>query len=177
MRHETGLLLKGDIESGALFDRSGKFRYLLWRVWDEGLPSICFLLLNPSTADHERLDPTITRCFNMAKRWRFGAINIVNLFALRATNSAKLYSARDPIGPHNDRFIELAINASDALVLGWGNHGTLGDRHEEVLAFLDSEREIFCWGLTKLGQPRHPLYLRSDAPLIPFSQTDDRDSD
>lgn len=164
----AGLIARGDTVSGAIFDRSGKFRYALWRVWEKTQPHICFVLLNPSTADHRRNDPTITRCLKFARRFQFGAVNIVNLFALRSTDSSRLYKVRDPIGSHNDRFIELALNASDVIVFAWGNHGLLADRHSSVRASLGEKRTSYCFGLTKQGQPRHPLYLRADADLMPF---------
>ncbi|PHM62792.1 DUF1643 domain-containing protein [Xenorhabdus ishibashii] len=40
----------------------GLYRYDLWRVWDESKPNVMFIGLNPSTADHEINDNTITRC-------------------------------------------------------------------------------------------------------------------
>jgi hypothetical protein len=124
-------------------------------------------MLNPSTADAERDDPTIRRCGGFARAWGFGAMTVVNLFALRATDPARLRRARDPIGRDNDRHIAEAAAGADALVLAWGIHGALRDRDRAVLALL-SELRPSCLGLTRGGHPRHPLYLPRAAAPVPF---------
>ena len=48
--------------SGATISTCEKYRYQLWRKWDEGKKCLVFIMLNPSTADAENNDPTITRC-------------------------------------------------------------------------------------------------------------------
>src|SRR5579862_6473284 len=101
----AAVLSIGDPLSGAVFDHSGKFRYSLWRHWDDELPRVCFIMLNPSTADDLHNDPTIARCVSYAKRWRFGSLEVVNAFAYRATDPSKLARVRDPIGPLNDQYI------------------------------------------------------------------------
>ena len=42
----------------ALFSRDRRFRYRLGRRWGDGAAA-CFVLLNPSTADETREDPTV----------------------------------------------------------------------------------------------------------------------
>src|SRR5688572_2280831 len=59
--------------SGAVFSRCRRWRYLLWRRWGDG-PAANFLMLNPSTADEIKLDPSCTRARNYAERWGFGAL-------------------------------------------------------------------------------------------------------
>jgi hypothetical protein len=49
-------------DAGAVFSPCEGFRYLLWRVWNPARPFWSFGMLNPSTADHLQLDPTVTRC-------------------------------------------------------------------------------------------------------------------
>ena len=144
--------------SGALFDATRRYRYLLWRRWAEAGAVVVFVMLNPSTADAERDDPTIRRCGGFARAWGFAAMTVVNLFALRATDPARLRRARDPIGCDNDRHIAAAAAAGDALVLAWGAHGGLGGRDRAVLALV-ADRRPECLGVTRAGQPRHPLYL------------------
>ncbi len=144
--------------AGAVFDRSGRYRYRLWRRWADGGEVVAFVMLNPSTADGERDDATIRRCAGFARAWGFAAMTVVNLFALRATDPARLRRARDPVGPGNDRHIAEAAAGADALVIAWGAHGALGGRDRAVLALLAGCRPA-CLGLTRTGQPRHPLYL------------------
>jgi hypothetical protein len=158
----------GDALSGAVFDGSGKFRYSLWRRWDGELPRLCFIMLNPSTADDVYNDPTIARCVSFARRWQFGSLDVVNVFAYRATDSSRLSRVKDPVGPLNDEYILKAAASSDQIVLAWGNIARLDDRHAEVLDLLPECSNLYCFGTTKLGQPRHPLYVRNEAPLLRF---------
>ena len=60
------------IESNATFDKDRVYRFALWRFWDDGLPKIMFVGLNPSTADENKNDPTVRRCIGFAERWGFG---------------------------------------------------------------------------------------------------------
>lgn len=149
------------MERGAHIE--GHYRYRLWRRWEEG-PEVVFVLLNPSTADGAVDDPTLRRCIGFARRWGMGGLQVVNLFALRATDPRALREAGDPVGPLNDQVLhEVAGNAA-RVVYGWGNHGVLFGRGEAVWRSLGSGQ---CFGLTAVGQPRHPLYVRGDASLVP----------
>ncbi|MGH9551149.1 MAG: DUF1643 domain-containing protein, partial [Terriglobales bacterium] len=94
-----------EMEAKAVFDRSGKYRYTLSRCWNSDLERIVFLMLNPSTADAEVTDPTIRSCLGFARELGFGALEVVNLFAYRATEPAALKRARSPVGRENDRYI------------------------------------------------------------------------
>ncbi len=74
----------------AKFDPSMNYRYSLAREWNSNAPRIGFVMLNPSTADATSNDPTIRRCINFARFWGYGAIEVVNLFAYRASHPAQL---------------------------------------------------------------------------------------
>lgn len=148
------------MRGGARFDATGTYRYYLWREWDAAAPTVTFVLLNPSTADAEHDDPTLRRCVGFARRWGCGRLELLNLFALRATSPAELRRAADPVGPENDTILRAARGV---IVVGWGNHGALHGRDREVLGLLG---EVLVLGFTKQGQPRHPLYVRGDwSPL------------
>ena len=67
--------------SHAVLDKTGQYRYWLWRLWDADLPHVCFCMLNPSKADAVTDDPTLRRCINFAKSWGYGSLSVVNLFA------------------------------------------------------------------------------------------------
>ena len=125
-------------------------------------------MLNPSTADARRDDPTIRRCMGFARTWGYGGVEVVNLFALRATDPSRLRIARDPVGPENDAHIRAVARRSSALVVAWGIHGALRERDAEVLALLSRRAPTHSLGWTKDGHPRHPLYLRRDARLLPY---------
>lgn len=153
---------------GAVFDKSGAYRYRLWRHWDPALPKLCIIMLNPSTANAEQNDPTISRCINLAKEWGYGGVEVVNLFAYRATNPRDLWQADDPVGPSNDRYIKYAAAHSESCVVAWGNlPPTRLARAKSVLQILRA-RKLLCPGVTKLSHPRHPLYLSSQVQLEEF---------
>jgi hypothetical protein len=155
--------------SNAVFDSTGSYRYTLWREWDSALPRLAFVMLNPSTADAIANDPTIRRCIGFAQSWGFGAVEVVNLFAYRATYPQQLRQAPDPVGAENDWYVQQAAAKAETVVLAWGNWGYLWKRDFTMLQLL-AGYNTRCLGFTKTGQPRHPLYLRRDACLGPLPE-------
>ncbi len=148
------------MERDAIFDATGAYRYALTRRWRSSGRQVAFVLLNPSTADAERDDPTIRRCIGFARAWGFAAVEVVNLFAFRATEPAGLRRAPRPVGPENDSYLLAAQDRADELVLAWGIHGAWLERDRAVLALLSAQAaRPKCLGLTREGHPRHPLYL------------------
>lgn len=152
--------------AAAVFSEDGAYRYRLRRRWEVG-PLVTFVMLNPSTADHEVLDPTVRRCVGFAQREGAGALEVVNVFALRSTDPKALYGHPDPIGPGNDEHILTAAAESRLVIAAWGHHpAKLGGRGEAVRRLLaDHGIALHHLGLTKDSYPRHPLYLPAVAPL------------
>jgi len=159
------------IEYGAVFDASGLYRYSLWRAWYADHARVGFIMLNPSTADEQRDDPTIRRCIEFARAWQFGSVEAVNLFAYMATDMKELLKVDDPVGEENDCFIEEAIERCSTVVVGWGTKGTLLGRDRQVLQLLTGKQDVYCLGVTKDGHPRHPLYVKGDTRLARFHST------
>ncbi len=152
------LIVKGG--SGATFSRCRRWRYLLWRRWDEAKPAVNFLMLNPSTADEVKLDPSCTRARGYAERWGFGGLIVTNLFGWRATDPEEMKSARDPVGRGNDAAILRAAREAALVVCAWGNHGAHQARGEEVVEALRlSKIQLHYLKMNGAGQPAHPLYL------------------
>lgn len=159
--------------SGAIISPCGTYRYHLWRRWDECLPTMVWVMLNPSTADASEDDPTIRRCIGFAKREGCGGISVRNVFALRATDPSELAKHPDPFGPENEEHLGHARNVSlmTILVLGWGAKLTaprLRSYYQRAAVSLVCQK-AHCFGTTKDGDPRHPLYLKGDAPMVPWS--------
>ena len=157
----------------------GAYRYTLTREWDPSLPRALFVMLNPSTADAEVDDPTIRRCIGFARRDGFGSIEVVNLFAFRATDPRELWRAGmgwvSIVGPDNDRHVSEAVKRAVQHVAAWGadppGARSRGLHHWRALWTSDITRRaggLHCLGVTKDGRPRHPLYVRGDASLIPW---------
>ena len=107
----------------ARFDPSGRYRFRLTRCWNPGAPVVAFVMLNPSTADARRLDPTVRRCVGFARTWGFGGLEVVNLFALRATHPPDLFADPEPVGRGNDRAVVDAAVRADLVVVAWGDRG------------------------------------------------------
>lgn len=145
---------------GAVFSRCGRYRYLLWRDAAADREMLAIAMLNPSKADHLANDPTIARCHSRARE--SGASLLVwNLFALRETDPLRLKKRRGPVGRHNDDATRLALELAATTIAAWGVQGAHRGRDGEV-ARLCGNATLNCFGTTKEGHPRHPLYLRKD---------------
>lgn len=157
-----------EIRGTARFDETGLYRYALTRRWSEG-PRVCFVLLNPSTADAQVNDPTVRRCIGYAMDWGAGSLDVVNIFALRSTDPKGLRMVDDPVGPRNDRAILTAARRSDTIVAAWGNHGLLGGRGDFVRTMLHARGiDLQMLEISGAGQPKHPLYLSGRARPVPL---------
>jgi hypothetical protein len=128
----------------------------------------CFVMLNPSTADETTDDPTIRRCIGFATDWGHAALTVVNLYSLRATRPADLFASRARLGADDDRVLLEHAERADFVLAAWGAHGTRDGRGAEVMSLLaKAQLTVHALGLTKNGQPRHPLYARRAArPLV-----------
>jgi hypothetical protein len=131
---------------------------LLWRRWDAAKPVANFLMLNPSTADEHKLDPTCARARDYAERWGYGALIVTNVFGWRATDPEEMKSAKDPVGRGNDAAIVRAARESALVVCAWGNHGAFRNRSTHVRNLL-SEMKLHALRINANGEPAHPLYL------------------
>ena len=126
-------------------------------------------MLNPSTADAEKDDPTIRRCIAFAARAGFGGVEILNLFAFRATRPAALKAAADPVGPDNDDHLRTLFGQHRVVLAAWGAHGAFRRRADAVRYIADELGvALICLGRTAQGQPRHPLYVKRDSAILPY---------
>lgn len=146
------------IEKGAEISDCEKYRYALWRIWDNTKPRVMFIGLNPSTADAINDDPTITRCIHFAKSWGYGGVYMTNLFAYRSTNKSVLSSVENPIGYDNDKYISKYVELSAKVIAAWGNDGVFLERSKIVSNLV---QPLFCLDVNKTGEPKHPLYIHS----------------
>lgn len=141
----------------AVISECGEYRYSLTRAWNDGLPCLLYVCLNPSDADHQRDDPTIRRCVAFARRWGFGSIEVVNLFAVRSPDPAYMMGHPCPVGPFNDRHIIEAVRRAARVVVAWGAHGGHMGRDREVMKLVRQYfNTVYCFGLSKDGMPIHP---------------------
>lgn len=169
---------RGDgIERSALLSGDHVYRYTLERRWEPRGASgdgALWVMLNPSTADAEIDDQTIRRCISFSRALGFRSLKVVNLFALRATDPDELRKADDPIGPHNDRTLELEAAEAQQIIVAWGAQPTFWRQHraEMVTALLRRcafyAQDLKCLGRTSKGHPRHPSRLANDTKLEVF---------
>lgn len=162
------------MKGAAKFSPDRKYRYVLARRWGVVSKSagwMTYIMLNPSTADALRNDPTIRRCISFAKREHYGGILVVNLYGIRATDSNTLSLFDDPVGPENDKWIRWAYDRAEITIAAWGNSvRKVPDHEQRIVAVLDLvdypyKSHLLCFGRTARGQPKHPLMLSNNAQL------------
>lgn len=153
------------MKTDAKFSKCRKYRYALWRTWDDTKPLVMIIGLNPSTADETENDPTITRCINFAKSWGYGGVCMANLFAFRATEPNDMKASPEPVGLDNDAWLVKLSKEADIVVAAWGNHGSFLKRSNIVKDALSS---LYFIKMNKSGEPAHPLYLKSNLKPLPW---------
>lgn len=151
------------------------YRYTLTRTIPGGTGRLCWVMLNPSTADETVDDPTIRRVIRFTKDAGYGEALVVNLFAARSTRPVHLLDPDlDPVGPHNRRIVYESIESSDATVCAWGAwysanaHRVSSPPDVRLIHHHLGRRQPLCLGVTKHGDPRHPLYVPAAQPLVGF---------
>lgn len=137
---------------GAKFSNCGKYRYALWRIWDESLPFAQCVGLNPSTANAEYDDPTIRRLTALLSAKGYGGLYMTNLFAFISSNPEDLRSCPDPL-KDNDRWLKVIYGKCDDIIFCWGTFKTAGYRAKVIAPEYPS---ALCFGKTKTGAPKHP---------------------
>jgi hypothetical protein len=174
------------VESGAIFSPDRVYRYSLGRRWGEADRFVLWVMLNPSTADAQQNDPTIRRCIALSAATvavpgtveGYAALAVVNLFALRSPDPTRLVDHHDPVGPRNDEVIAAFGAAADAVIVAWGAMAFARERARAVISILrDSVRStvpIACYGITRSGAPRHPLYIPGGTAPVPFRLRSER---
>lgn len=120
-----------------------------------------FVLLNPSTADAFKPDPTVRECIKRATRLGADVLEIVNLFSMRTPYPRDLRAAEPQsrgADVDNNRAIMDACRGAEWVIAAWGNDGHLADRDLSVMTMLRSNKiALGCFGTTSDGSPKHPL--------------------
>ena len=145
--------------------RGRRFRYELeWPTGAPGSSMALFILANPSTATHQKLDPTVTRCVGFARSWGHAWCGVANVRAWRETDPKLVPPDPHAIGPGNDWHIGEMVRRAEVVVCGWGTLG--GDRGRAVLDLVRAAGKApMALRLNRDGSPAHPLYLPRNAVL------------
>lgn len=164
------MIIGGSI-SGALFsDENKKYRYALWRLWDNEKPALLFIGLNPSTANEIKDDPTVIKMVGFAKILGYGGLYVGNLFSIVSANPEVLFlepSKEEVNGPNDVAIKNMREFLTTTVIVGWGEWGqNAGLRPARVIEILGES--VFCLKINKSGEPCHPLYLPRDSKPIPY---------
>lgn len=159
----------------AIISDCGKFRYRLERHGLSGAGAVAWIMVNPSTADAKEDDPTIRRVVGFSERLGAGWAIVGNKFAYRATDVKELRTAPDPRGPENDAHLEAIMTAAPLVIVAWGPLAKLPPnlrrRWRTVCQIADrTGTKLMCFGTAQDGQPRHPLMLAYETPLIEWKR-------
>lgn len=162
-------------QTGLVIGADGKFRFDVLRQWEGPGPLALWVMLNPSTADADNDDPTLRRVirFTQDALPHCAGVVVCNLYALRATKPKHLLDAQNAEGwPNNIQMIGHYMRSADVaeVVFGWGSWLTpkrpLRTPVEDMAAELG--RFPLCLGKTVNGNPKHPLFVAANTPLIPY---------
>lgn len=156
-------------DNGANFSEDGNYRYSLWRIWDKGLPLVMYIGLNPSTANQDKNDNTITKLIKVSKNNGYGGFYMTNCFAYVSTDPKLL--KRNPMSDewNNDTLSVTAYKCKN-VVFAWGNFDVVKEtgRDKELIEMFPN---ALCLFQNKNGSPKHPLYCKDDTQLIKFEKT------
>ena len=154
------------LENDAVISECGKYRYLLRRAWDQEKPRALLVMLNPSTADAALDDATIRSCVRLLSGQGYGSMEVVNVYAYRATDPSELAKQPDPFGPRNAATVAAAVARCDVVICAWGAYPPARDHARRILNEVRARRlAVYCFGKTKAGAPKHPLYIKSGTSL------------
>lgn len=171
-----GVVVRGHIYAGAEFSPCGAYRYRLWRRETIGGAFALWCMLNPSTADERKLDPTLRRADGFSRALAYRNWEVVNLFAFRSPSPKVLRAQADPIGPLNDVVIEAAVERCARLggivIVGWGYLKTFeeDEREKKLLRSITRRVDALALHETSDGYPGHPLYLPGDRRPFVFEK-------
>jgi hypothetical protein len=170
------------IEGDATFARNRTLRLQLRRWWVERPKRwAAWLLLNPSHASAKRDDPTMGRVIYFTRAWGYDGCIVVNAYPFITSDPREMWAwsrwqdngpdwyARDDM-QSNLAEIEEVGRRSCLRVVAFGAQPILHDegwieqcleRFEQPFDYPDSgwafDERLMCLGVTKDGQPIHPL--------------------
>lgn len=146
------------------------FRWMLECRWGDG-PLLGWVLANPSTADDQKNDPTSSKVEGFSRRLGFGGYRIGNAYAYRTPDPtvlrARWKEGKEVLGPENLDYLHRLAADCPAVIVGWGH--CLGRMPTDHVLPALADTAVYCLGYTKDRQPRHPLMLKYDTPLEPWS--------
>jgi len=157
---------------GAIFSDDRKYRYALWRISNPTKPILGVVGLNPSKAGADNNDPTVVRLIGRTSTMFavFGGFILTNMHGLVSTDPNALLNNPDPVGELNDYYIKQMVALTECQLCGWGSFKPVIYRVDVVYPMLANP---VCLGVNADGQPKHPLYVSYDTPMVKFRKGGD----
>jgi len=155
--------------SGAFFSDCRKYRYALWRIWDDSKPLVMFIGLNPSTADETEPDPTIKRVCAIANYNGYGGIYMMNCFPFVSTKPEEmLLCKRNSVEWNiNESWLYQISKTCKEVVFAWGNFDVIKQiNRDKDLSNLFPQAKALV--INTNGSPKHPLYCKKETILINY---------
>ena len=164
----------------AVLSPCGLYRYRLERSVGMDGPVFAFFGINPSTADATENDPTVRKWIGFTKTWAGSRFIVGNVWPLRSKNVKALATATKwkHIDRENWQHLEQMVAEADVLVPCWGDRGkvprAMHNDLDRLRAWLVTQgqatgKPVRCFGLTKGGDPMHPLRLAYSTELQPLA--------
>jgi len=159
------------MKRGATYSPCNALRFTLTREWGPG-PSVCYIGHNPSTAGHEKEDPTSLAWIHFAQAQGFGRYVAVNLYPFRSSDPqlCRNWADYEKNGPdwwardrlqQNICIVAEQAKKADRVVACWGALAKddlwVDSILEEIQAGEEPWPDVYCFGLTASGAPKHPL--------------------
>jgi hypothetical protein len=146
----------------AVLSNCSEYRYRLYREWDIEMPTVLFIMLNPSSANGDTDDPTTRRVINFAKQWGYGKVYIGNLFPFICTDPQKYKIAQKKKSAlvvaaterRNQIHVKAMCKKASRVIYAWGHNIRTPVWLEQLV------HTPFCIALSKRQFPKHPLYLK-----------------
>jgi hypothetical protein len=185
MGHDPGGKVRHPLPTGmtgrAEFSACGRYRRTLFRSWgrdqlsflnvEQAQGSVLFIGMNPSTADAYVDDPTIRREIGFAKSIGFLELVKCNIGDYRATNPRDLPTDGSACTAENLKAIEAEARLASLVIMAHGVPPAPLRLAAQQVTFMLTDLlglNLFCFGKTKEGFPKHPLYLPAKSDLIPY---------
>ena len=162
------------MKSKATFDNSNpnfQYRYSLMKLWNEALPKVTVIMLNPSIANELKNDPSVNRCLNYLIDNDYGSLEIVNLFAYVETDSKTLRASQEYIGPENNNYIREEIVNSTTVIVAWASDNDYRIRKREVLSLIGNRTIKYFEDFSGRNIPNHISRLKNGFELQDYKST------
>ena len=157
-------------------DFYSEYRYILGTKGEN--PLIC-IGINPSTAEPDHLDNTLSSVQRIAGGNGFDSFIMFNVYAQRATDPDHMEREfNEKLHLENMKAFEYVLSVSKDRPVVWAAWGTIIEKRDYLSSCVEdmikiSEKYKALWVTVgkkskNKGHPHHPLYLRKDEKIEPF---------